>query len=329
MHLDPCLFLRTLLPHRQRPAAQDYDLSVEIADVTTAKCLDQIVGLMTRYTDRDGVHPTQLKRVTLLRAGQRNELMPTVYEPSLCLIAQGSKRVMLGDDVFVYDRARYLVASVDLPVVGEVLEATPERPYLCIALRLEAKEIAAMVLEADLPPPAAAPARALYLSQTTSALAEAMLRLLRLLDTPEDAATLAPLAEREILYWLLKSEEGWRLRQMASAHTHSRRIARAIEWIRSRYAEPLRVEKLASDVSMSSSSFHEHFRAVTAMSPLQYQKQVRLQEARRLLLSEAVDAATAGHRVGYESPSQFSREYSRLFGAPPAQDIARLRRATA
>lgn len=298
-------------------------------DVTASRCLDEIAALMTRYTDGDGIHSTRLSRVTLLRAGQRNELMPAVYEPSMCLIAQGSKRVILGDEVFVYDRARYLVASVDLPVVGEVLEATPEHPYLCVQLRLDPREIAAMLLDADLPPPAAAPARALYLAQTTSAMAEAVLRLVRLLDTPEDAAALAPLAEREILYRLLKSEEGWRLRQMASAHTHSRRIARAIEWIKSRYAEPLRVEKLASDASMSSSSFHEHFRAVTAMSPLQYQKKVRLQEARRLLLSEAIDAATAGHRVGYESPSQFSREYSRLFGAPPGRDMDRLRAAIA
>jgi AraC-like DNA-binding protein len=298
---------------------------MEKENLTTFRCLDEIAGLMTRFTGGDGIHPTRLSRVTLLRSGRPNELMPTVYEPSMCLIAQGSKRVILGDEVFVYDRARYLVASVDLPVVGEVLEATPERPYLCVTLRLDAKDIAAMLLDADLPAPAAAPARALYLSRTTSALAEAVLRLVRLLDTPEDAAAFAPLAEREILYRLLKSEEGWRLRQMASAHTHSRRIARAIEWIKSRYSEPLPVEKLAGEANMSPSSFHEHFRAVTAMSPLQYQKQVRLQEARRLLLSEAVDAATAGHRVGYESPSQFSREYSRLFGAPPKKDMERLR----
>jgi AraC-like DNA-binding protein len=277
-------------------------------DVASSASLDEIVALIARHTGGDGLHPTAIIRLTLIRAARANELMQGAYEPSLCLIAQGSKRVILGDEVFVYDRARYLVASVELPVAGEVLEATPERPYLCVMLRLDEKEIAAMLLEAELPPPAAAPARGLYVATTTPAMAEAVLRLLRLLDTPEDIAALAPLAEREILYRLLKSEEGWRLRQMATAHTHSRRIAKAIDWLKSRYAEPLRVEKMASEVSMSLSSFHEHFKAVTAMSPLQYQKQLRLQEARRLLLSEAIDAATAGHRVGYESPSQFSRE---------------------
>jgi AraC-like DNA-binding protein len=291
----------------------------------TEACLDEIAALTARYAAGDGFHQTAIDRLMLVRAARPNELMQGAYEPSLCLIAQGSKRVILGGEVFVYDRARYLVASVDLPVAGEVLEATPERPYLCVMLRLDAKDIAAMLLEAELPPPAAVPSRGLYLARTTPAIAEAVLRLLRLLDTPEDIAGLAPLAKHEILYRLLKSEEGWRLRQMATAHTHSRRIARAIEWLKSHYAEPLRIDKMASEVSMSTSSFHEHFRAVTAMSPLQYQKQLRLQEARRLLLSEALDAATAGHRVGYESPSQFSREYSRLFGAPPAKDMQRLR----
>jgi AraC-like DNA-binding protein len=301
---------------------------MQTQDLATSRCLDEIAVMMSRYAGGDGFHQTAVGRLTLIRAARPNELMPAVYEPSLCLIAQGSKRVILGGEVFVYDRARYLVASVDLPVAGEVLEATPERPYLCVMLRLDAKDIAAMLLEAELPPPAAAPARGLYLARTTPAMAEAVLRLLRLLDTPEDIAALAPLAEREILYRLLKSEEGWRLRQIATAHTHSRRIAKAIEWLKSHYAEPLRIEKVASEVSMSISSFHEHFKAVTAMSPLQYQKQLRLQEARRLLLSEAIDAATAGHRVGYESPSQFGREYSRLFGAPPAKDMQRLRANT-
>ena len=302
---------------------------MQTQDLATTTALDAIAAFMTRYTAGDGIHATAVDRLTFLRAARPHEMMPTVYEPSLCLIAQGSKRVILGDDVLVYDRERYLVASVDLPVIGELLDATVERPYLCVMLRLDAKEVASMLLEAELPPPAAAPSRGLYLARTTPALADAVLRLLGLLDTPEDIAGLAPLAEREILYRLLKSEEGWRLRQAATAHSHSRRIARAIDWLKSHYAEPLRIENVANKVSMSASSFHEHFKAVTAMSPLQYQKQLRLQEARRLLLGEAVDAATAGHRVGYKSPSQFSREYSRLFGAPPAKDMQRLRESAA
>jgi len=240
-------------------------------------------------------------------------------------MAQGSKRVILGDEAFIYDPSCYLVASVDLPVVGEVLEATAERPYLCVMLRLDLKVIASLLLQADLPPPAAAPTRGLYLTKMSASMAEAVLRLLRLLDTPEDIAALAPLAECEILYRLLKSEEGWRLHQMLTAHSQARRIAKAIKWIKTHFAEPLRVEDVADQASMSPSSFHEHFKAVTAMSPLQYQKQLRLQEARRLLLSETLDAATVGHRVGYESPSQFSREYSRMFGTPPATDSKRLR----
>jgi AraC-like DNA-binding protein len=298
---------------------------MQIEDLETAQCLDEIAARMTRYAGGDGVHATAVSGLSLIRAGRPHELMPSVYEPSLCLIAQGSKRVTLGAEVFIYDRARYLVASVDMQVRAEVLEATPERPYLCLVQRLAPKDIAALLLEAELPPPATASGRGMYLARTDAAMAHAVLRLLRLLDTPEDIAGLAPLAQREILYRLLRSEEGWRLRQVASAHTHARRIAKAIDWLKLRFAEPLRVEELAQEASMSVSSFHEHFKAVTAMSPLQYQKRVRLQEARRLLLAESLDAATAAHRVGYESPSQFSREYSRLFGAPPARDIEQLR----
>lgn len=172
---------------------------MQTQDLATPRCLDTIAALMTRYTAGDGVHQTAVDRLTLIRASRPNELMPAVYEPSLCLIAQGSKRVILGDEVFIYDRVRYLVASVDLPVTGEVLEATPERPYLCIMLRLDAKEIAAMLVEDGLPPPAAAPSRGLYLARTTRPMAEAVLRLLGLLDTPEHIAGLAPLAERELL----------------------------------------------------------------------------------------------------------------------------------
>jgi AraC-like DNA-binding protein len=299
---------------------------MQIEDVVeTAQCLDEIASRITRYVRDEGIHPTAVSGLFLKRAVRTHERMPWIYEPALCLIAQGSKRVTLGDEVFVYDRATYLVASVDLPVTAEVVEATPDRPYLCMLLRFDPKEVAALLVDAELPPAAGAPSRGMYAAKTTAEMAHAMLRLLRLLDTPEDIPNLAPLAQREILYRLLKSEEGWRLRQMASVHSHARRIAKALEWLKLHYAEPLRVEDLASEASMSVSSFHEHFKSVTAMSPLQYRKRLRLQEARRLLLAESIDAATAAHRMGYESPSQFSREYSRLFGAPPSRDIERLR----
>lgn len=288
--------------------------------------LTELARRIVRYTAADGIHPTAIDRLSLIRVGQPHERMPAVYEPCLCVLAQGRKRVILGDDVFIYDASHCLVASVDLPVVGEVLSATPDRPYLGVILGLDLQAIASLLLQGD-PLPVTAPARGMYLTQMDVGLAEAVVRLLRLLDTPEDIAALAPLVEREILYRLLKSAEGWRLRQMSAAHGHTRRIASAIQWIKAHFAEPLRIGEMASQASMSPSSFHEHFRAVTAMSPLQYQKQLRLQEARRLLLSEMLDAATAGHRVGFGSPSQFSREYSRMFGAPPVTDSKRLRSA--
>ena len=177
------------------------------------------------------------------------------------------------------------------------------------------------------PPAAPGPdARGLYLSRTGAPLLDAVVRLLRLLDAPgDDAAALAPLVQQEIIYRLLRSEEGARLARVARADSQAHRVARAIAWLKAHYAEPLRVETLAQHVHMSASSLHHHFRAITAMSPLQYQKQLRLQEARRLLLGEVSDAASAGHRVGYESPSQFSREYARLFGVPPARDAQRMR----
>ena len=294
-----------------------------------AASLDELTALMTRFTSADGIHPTAIPRLWLSRFGHAGEPVPAVYPPSLCVIAQGSKVLMLEDERYIYDRSRFIVASVDLPLTGQVLEATANKPYLCVMLELDFKEVAAMLLDvdaADKAPMGAerATARGLYLSQASPIFIESVLRLVRLLATPEDIRALAPLAEREILYRLLKSEEGWRLRQIAAGHGQARRIAKAIAWLRTHFHESLRVEALADEANMSVSSFHAHFKSVTAMSPLQFQKQLRLQEARRLLLTDTVDAATAGHRVGYESPSQFSREYRRAFGVPPATDMRKL-----
>ena len=187
-------------------------------------------------------------------------------------------------------------------------------------------KIAALVLDMNLPAPARqAAGRGLFLENASMPMADTALRLVGLLETPDDIAALAPLAERELLYRLLRGPQGWRLVQAAMADSHAHRIARAVRWLNGRFTEPLRIEDMARAVHMSSSSLHHHFKAVTAMSPLQYQKRLRLQEARRLLLSESLDAATAGHRVGYESASQFSREYGRLFGTPPARDLQRMR----
>ena len=246
-----------------------------------------------------------------------------MHDPAFCLIAQGRKQVMLGEQTLIYDPARYLVVSVDLPVVGHIVEASPERPYLGIKLNLDMAALGELVADLDEPPPGNPPGLAVY--DADPALIDAVCRLLRLLDRPDDAAVLAPLIEREILYRLLKSDHGAMLRHIAAARGRLTQVSRAIGWIKRNYAQPFRIDSVADAAGMSPSSLHEHFKAVTSMSPLQYQKQLRLQEARRLMLAEAVDAATAGFRVGYESPSQFSREYRRLFGTPPASDVAQLR----
>jgi AraC-like DNA-binding protein len=298
-------------------------------DLRLEAALAEMAALITRFTaGGDGSHGTRVTGLTLHRASEPRPRVHGVQNPCVCVIAQGAKRVMLGDDVYLYDRAHYLAAAMDLPVSGQVVEATPEKPYLSLKLDVDPHEIAALLLEAPPPSGETAPTRGLFVSLSSADLVEAFVRMLRLLEAPEDIPALEAGARREILYRVLKGEQGFRLRQIANASGHSRRIAKSIEWLRRNFTQALRIEELAAQANMSPSSFHEHFRAVTAMSPLQFQKQLRLQEARQLLMSEVADAATAGHRVGYESPSQFSREYSRLFGVPPATDMRRLRGAS-
>ena len=297
-------------------------------DLRLESGLDEMARLITRFATAEGMNPTPLRGVTVARASAPSLRIHGVQNPCICVIAQGAKRVMLGDEVYLYDRATYLAASLHLPVSGQVIDATPAKPYLGIKLDVDPQEVAALLLETPPPGPSdTVPARGLFISKTSAELVEAFVRMLRLLDTPEDIPALGPVAQREILYRVLKGDQGIRLREAANASSHAKRIAKATDWMRRHFTEPLRVQDLASQANMSTSSFHEHFRALTAMTPLQFQKNLRLQEARQLLLSEALDAATAGHRVGYESPSQFSREYSRLFGAPPATDVRRLRGA--
>ncbi|RYE28641.1 MAG: AraC family transcriptional regulator, partial [Hyphomicrobiales bacterium] len=222
-----------------------------------------------------------------------------------------------------------LVVSLDLPVIGQVIEATPQEPYLCVKLELDPAAIGALMLEAPpLTEPELSSGPGLTVGPMTPALRDAVIRLTSLLEAPADIAVLAPLVEREILYRLLTGEQAARLRQIAVAESKLQQVNRAIAWIKRNYRSPFSVEIVAAEARMSPSALHQHFKAVTAMSPLQYQKQLRLQEARRLILARAHDAASAGFQVGYESPSQFSREYSRLFGAPPLRDVARLRGAS-
>lgn len=288
--------------------------------------LDALAALVAGLCASDGVHQTAIPRLALIRSCQPTQPLHALHEPALCIIVQGRKQVMLGDRVYHYDRSQYLVVSVDLPVVGQVVEATQDEPYLCVRLDLDPVLLGAIMLEAGAGDAEASGAGAgLALNPVAPALLDAILRMVRLLETPRDIAMLAPLAEREILYRLMTGEQAGRLRQIATRDSRLQQVNRAIGWIKGNYDKAFSVEALAQEARMSPSALHQHFKAVTAMSPLQYQKQLRLQEARRLILSAALDAASAGFRVGYESPSQFSREYRRLFGAPPLKDAARLR----
>ena len=272
-----------------------------------------------------GLHQTAIPRLHLARIDAPSEPMHGVQNAAFCLIAQGSKRVMLGGQVLDYDAETFLLASVDLPIVGQVTGATPEAPYLSLRLDFDPALLSALVLEAGEAATPGGSSSGVSVDSVQPEMLDAAARLVALLDRPEDIPILAPLVERELLYRLLRGPQGARLRQIALADAAMHRVGRAIAWIKSNYNAPFSIEALAAEARMSPSALHHHFKAVTAMSPLQYQKQLRLQEARRLILARSMDAATAAFNVGYESPSQFSREYSRLFGAPPVRDTARLR----
>jgi AraC-like DNA-binding protein len=292
--------------------------------------LAELVRLALAFAPTDGLHETPIGPLHIIRASAPAQPLPAVYEPGLCLVVQGRKHARLGSDLIVYDPLHYLLISVTMLPVGQVVEATPERPYLCLRLNIDPREIGALLLERPLPQAPdeeAAPQRGLRVARVSFELLDAMTRLMRLLKTPEHAPVLSPLLQREILYRVLTGEMGSRLRSLAVADSHAQRIARAIELIKHRYAQPLRIDDVAGAVHMSASTLHHHFKQVTSMSPLQFQKHLRLHHARRLMLTEGLDAAGAGHRVGYESPSQFSREYRRLFGAPPRSEIQQVRSA--
>ncbi|HVI31351.1 AraC family transcriptional regulator [Phenylobacterium sp.] len=288
--------------------------------------MDDLASLIARHAPQDGMHDMPVPGLAVIRYGHPTDRVPVLHEPAVCIIAQGAKVVLLGEEAYRYDRASHLVVSVDLPLVGQVVEATPERPYLCVRVDLEPALLGELMLQQP-PQPGAETARGLHLSRTTPELVDAVGRLLALLDRPQDVPILAPLIRREIHYRLLTGDQAGIVRQIGAPDSRLSQVNRAIAWIRANFDRPFRIEAVAREAGMSPSALHHHFKAVTTMSPLQYQKQIRLQEARRLMLGEARDAQAAGFQVGYESPSQFSREYARLFGAPPARDAARLRAA--
>ncbi len=286
-----------------------------------------LAARVARHLPHEGMTPTAIARLSLFRADAPTVPLPAVYDASLCLIAQGAKRVSLAERSLVYDAAHYLLVSVDLPLVGHVIEASADAPYLCCKIDIDQAALAELILaEGQKAPRAELPALATYRSEPE--LIDAACRLIALLDRPQSIPALAPLIEREILYRLLTGPHGPALRHMAVADSHLSQVSRAIATIRHGFQQQLRIGDIAAAAGMSASSLHEHFKAVTRMTPLEYQKQLRLQEARRLMLAEGVGAGTAGFAVGYDSPSQFSREYARLYGAPPRRDIERLTRAT-
>ncbi|KXS54474.1 AraC family transcriptional regulator [Marinobacter persicus] len=268
---------------------------------------------------------TPIRGLSLHRWESPTEPTSYMLAPSICLIGQGRKRVFLGEEVYVYDADHFLITSVDLPVVSQIIEARPERPYVGLTMEMDLRVIAQLMVEYPSPDDKRSADRlGIAVGEVNERLQDAFSRLLDLLEHPEDIPALAPLIQQEIFYRLLQSDQGARLRQITSSGNHSYQVARSIDWLKENFSKPVKVETLARQAGMSVSSFHNHFRSMTAMSPLQFQKKIRLSEARRLMLADHLDASRAAFEVGYESPSQFSREYSRLFGLPPVRDIRRL-----
>jgi AraC-like DNA-binding protein len=288
--------------------------------------LEALGKSIARWTDQGDQLETAIPGLALWRRIEPTQPASGMYELSICLIAQGAKRVLLGDDTYVYDAHHFLITSVDLPTVWQITEASREKPCLGLRLKLDQREISQLMVDSNLPlPRAQQSSRGMATGEVTLPLLTAFQRLIDLLAEPKDIPILAPIIQREISYRLLVGDQGARLRQMASAGSQSHQIARAIDWLKGNFTRSLRIDDLATQVNMSTSTFHHHFRALTAMSPLQYQKWLRLNEARRLMLAENKDATTTAFQVGYESPSQFSREYGRMFGAPPLRDITSMR----
>jgi len=286
----------------------------------------ELAERISRGTVNDGVNNTAFAPVSFIRSSDVSQPLPSVYTPSLCVVVQGRKRAIIGNESVYYDAFNYLIVSLTLPVLGQVVDASPEQPYLCLRISIDINEVGKLLLDIENNNSTKSESRLPYfVGRMSSDLLDVVLRLVRLMDAPDDLPVLGPLALREIWYRVLRGEMGHRLRHLVEVDGPVQRISRAIELLQRRYQQPLRIEDLADVSHMSVSTFHARFKAVTSMSPLQFQKKLRLHEARRLLMTEGMEVATAAHRVGYESPSQFNREYRRLFGSPPRREIASLR----
>lgn len=288
----------------------------------------ELANLIDRYSEAEGPNQTLIPGMIGLKYTVPFIKTPTVYKPSLCILAQGAKEIALESETFTYGPSQFLVVPVDLPVVGQVVVASKDKPYLCVAIEIDRELISELILQSGIVFESARhSAYGLTVGQVSEEMLDCLVRLARLMETPQDIAMLAPMATRELFYRLLHTEYGGQVAQIAVHGGIMDRIAKVIDLLRTEYSRVIRVEEMADLAAMSSSSFHQHFKQVTTMSPLQYQKRIRLLAARSIMLSEGVDAASTSYRVGYESPSQFSREYSRMFGASPIADRESMRRA--
>lgn len=313
--------------HEIANAAQNPDQGNNQLDLPMCR---RLADMVANQITEQGIVETAIPGVHLFRANSPSNCVCTVYEPALCLIAQGSKTVQLGDREILYGPLTYMVSAVELPVTGKVVGATAEQPYLAIKIAVDPQEVGELVLQmgSELrvkPEESRNASCGLSIAKVDLGILDAVTRLVDLLNAPADIRMLTPIIKREIIYRALVGEMGARMRDFAVAGSQAHRIARVIEELKEKFAQPLRVRELAEAVNMSESTLYHTFKEVTRMSPVQYQKKLRLHEASRLMLSEGLEASTASYRVGYESPSHFSREYSRMFGASPRAHVSKLR----
>lgn len=287
--------------------------------------MKELLQIVQDLAPAEGMSNTKIPSVKLIKTSHPHERIHTIYTPALCVIVQGQKDVSLGDETLTYSPGEYIVGTVDLPVTGEVTIASPKKPYLCIMLELD-PVVVFDVLKEQSHPKSSSAKRGIFVGQLESSMENAFVRLLNCLKNPSDVPILSPMIIREIIYRLMNGKHGEAVKQLGIVGSQTQRIAKVIETIKNKYTDTLKIELLAKEAGMSPASFHKYFKDITAMSPLQYQKQIRLQEARRLLMAGNVDAGSVSFQVGYESPSQFSREYSRMFGLPPKTDVKQLKR---
>lgn len=284
----------------------------------------ELAECLARALPRDGVAEPQ-PGLYISRFARPHDLVHGFLDPCFCVIAQGAKALTFGGEVFRYNPATYMISTLGLPMTAEVVEASPEKPYLGLRLGLDPSAVAQVLVESGAAQPREGGVSAVNVSPLDAELLDAVVRLIRLLDKPSDYRALSPLIVRELVYRLLSGAQGSRMRHLATFGGQAHRMVRAVAKLRKDFDKPLRIEAVARELGMSASGFHAHFKAVTAMSPLQFQKNVRLQEARRLMISENLDAGEAGYKVGYEDPAYFSRDYKKHFGAPPVRDVERMR----